>query len=142
MIREKIYDDIQQAMRDKNSVKLDALRFVWARIKELEIDKKSELTDEEVEKLLIKEVKSRKEAIEQFRANDRDDLVEEEEGKLVFLEALLPEMMSEEEIIKVVDEVIVSAGKDFGQVMGQVMGRVKGKADGGMVNRIVREKLS
>ncbi|MFC1654114.1 GatB/YqeY domain-containing protein [Patescibacteria group bacterium] len=142
MLRSQIQSSIKDAMRAREAVKLEALRFVWSKIKELEIDKKSDLNDDEIQKVLMKEVKSRKEAIEQFREAGRDELVSDEESKLVFLEELLPEMMSESDVGEVVDKIISSGENDFGKVMGQVMGRVKGKADGNLVSKVVREKLS
>lgn len=141
-LRDELQSLIKKAMKARESIKLEALRFVWSRIKELEIDKKSELTNDEATEVLQKEVKSRKEAIEQFRSADRKDLVDQEEEKLVFLTDLLPEMMKKEEVEKIVDEVLKNGNTDFGAVMGQVMGRVKGKADGKVVSEVVREKLS
>lgn len=140
--RDIIQSQIKEAMKAREAVKLEALRFVWSRIKELEIDKKSDLNQEEVMVVVVKEVKSRKEAIEQFKGAGRDDLVSQEEEKLVFLTDLLPEMMSKKEVEKIVDGVISSGNTDFGAVMGQVMGKVKGKADGKLVSQVVREKLS
>jgi len=141
-MRNTIQNQIKEAMRSRETIKLEALRFVWARIKELEIDKKSDLSNEEVLAVVQKEVKSRKEAIEQFKTAGRNDLVDQEEEKLVFLTDLLPEMMGKEEVEKIVDEVLESGNSDFGAVMGQVMARVKGKADGKIVSEVVREKLS
>ena len=139
--RDIIQGQIKEAMKARESVRLESLRFVWSRIKELEIDKKSDLNQEEVMAVVIKEVKSRKEAIEQFKGAGRDDLVSQEEEKLVFLTDLLPEMMSREEVEKIVEEVLSSGNTDFGAVMGQVMGKVKGKADGKVVSEVVREKI-
>jgi len=139
--RDIIQNQIKEAMKAREAVKLEALRYVWSRIKELEIDKKSDLNQEEVMAVIIKEVKSRKEAIEQFRGAKRDDLVSQEEEKLVFLTDLLPEMMSKEEVEKIVDEIIAGGKTDFGAVMGQAMAKVKGKADGKMVSEVVREKI-
>lgn len=139
--RDIIQGQIKEAMKARESVRLESLRFVWSRIKELEIDKKSDLNQEEVMAVVIKEVKSRKEAIEQFKGAGRDDLVSQEEEKLVFLTDLLPEMMSREGVEKIVEEVLSSGNTDFGAVMGQVMGKVKGKADGKMVSEVVREKI-
>ena len=139
--RDIIQGQIKEAMKARESVRLESLRFVWSRIKELEIDKKSDLNQEEVMAVVIKEVKSRKEAIEQFKEAGRDDLVSQEEEKLVFLTDLLPEMMSREGVEKIVEEVLSSGNTDFGAVMGQVMGKVKGKADGKMVSEVVREKI-
>ena len=141
-MRNTIQSQIKEAMKAREAVKLEALRFVWSRIKELEIDKKSDLNQEEVIAVVVKEVKSRKEAIEQFRGAGRDDLVSQEEEKLVFLTDLLPEMMSREEVEKIVDGVLSSGNTDFGAVMGQVMGKVKGKAAGKAVSQVVKERMS
>jgi uncharacterized protein YqeY len=140
--RDIIQNQIKEAMRAREVVRLEALRYVWSRIKELEIDKKSDLNQEEVMAVITKEVKSRKEAIEQFAGAGREDLVSQEEEKLVFLTDLLPEMMSKEEVEKVVDEVIAGGITDFGAVMGQVMAKIKGKAEGKIISELVREKLS
>ena len=142
MLREQIQTGIKEAMKARDSVRLDALRFVWSRAKELEIDKHAELIDEEIQTLVTKEVKTRKEAIEQFKNAGRTDLVEAEEKKLTVLMELMPVQMSEIEIAKVVDEVISGGANNIGAVMGQVMARVKGKADGGMVSAVVKQKLS
>lgn len=142
MKREEIFNGIKEAMKAKDSVRLDALRFVWSRIKEVEIDKKAELNDEEILTLITKEVKSRKEAIEQFRGAGRNDLVMEEEAKLAVLTAFLPQMMSEAEVEKVVEEILAIGESDFGKVMGMVMGKLKGKADGSVVQKVVKTKIS
>lgn len=141
MIRKTISDQLKQAMLAKDKAKLASLRYVWSLIKNAEIDKKSELNDEEIVKLVAREVKTRKEAIEQFAEAGRDDLVSEEREKLKVLEALLPEMMGRDEVEKLVDNVVGSGKDDFGEVMKEVMGKVKGKAEGKLVAEVVKEKL-
>lgn len=141
MIRKTISDQLKQAMLEKDKPKLASLRYVWSLIKNAEIDKKSELNDEEIVKLVGSEVKIRKEAIEQFKGAGRDDLVSEEGEKLKVLEALLPEMMGRDEVEKLVDNVVSSGKEDFGEVMKKVMGKLKGKAEGKLVAEVVREKL-
>lgn len=140
-IREQINQDMKQAMKERQSHKLETLRFIWSAIKNSEIDAKKELSDEEVIKLLRVEVKRRKESIEQFKAGDRTDLAQDESQKLTYIEAYLPQLMSENQIGEVVDQVVQSGETDFGKVMGQVMAQIKGQADGGLVSKVVREKL-
>ena len=140
MLRNKVQESMKQAMRDKDQVRLDALRFVWSEIKNAEIDKKEELVDEELMVLVGREVKKRKEAINQMKDGGRD--IGDEESKLQVLMEFLPEQMSREEVEKIVTNVVSGGESDFGAVMGQVMGRVKGKADGKMVSEVVKAKLN
>ena len=141
MLRARIYDDLKQAMKDKQAEKLETLRFVWSSIKNVEIDVKHELKDEEVVKLLRTEVKRRKEAVEQFKRGERDDLAGEEISKLAVIEQYLPQMMKREEIVKVVEGIVAQGGDNFGAVMGQAMGKLKGKADGALVSEVVKEVM-
>lgn len=141
-LRDQILSGIKDAMRARDQVRLDSLRFVWSRAKELEIDKKGVLSDEEIQTLVSKEVKARREAIEQFRAAGRGDLVTQEEGKLAVLMELLPQQMSEGEIIREIDAILSLGLTDYGTVMAKAMAYFKGKADGSIVARIVKQKLS
>ena len=143
MLMGTIQNQIKDAMRAKDSVQLETLRYVLSTIKYVQIEKQRELTDEEIIEVLGKEVKKRKEAIDLFRKSGRDVLVTEEEQKLVFISRLLPEQLSQDEVTKVVGEVVASVGKEnMGMVMKEVMARVKGKADGKMVSDIVRAQLA
>lgn len=141
MLRDQIYEDVKKAMKGREVERLETLRFVWSEVKNAEIDLKREMKDEEVVALLQREVKRRREAIEQFEAGGREELAGEEREKLKIIEAYLPQMMSEDEIRKEVEEVVDEGVKDFGVVMGRVMGRVRGKADGGVVKKLVEEVL-
>jgi len=142
MIRDKITQQVKDAMRAKDAVKLETLRFVLSGIKYVEIEKQRELTDAEIIDVLGKEVKKRKEAIELFRSSGRTELVSEEEGKLVFIISLLPEQMSREEVEAAVDAAIAKVGKDnMGLIMKELMPTVKGKADGKLVSDIVKERM-
>jgi hypothetical protein len=142
MLRQKIYEDLKSAMKARDVVRLETLRFIWSGIKNAEIDAKHELEDEEVVKLLRTEVKRRQEAIEQFKQGGRNDLSEDEEVKLEVINSYLPQLMSREEIEKVVDEIVLRGTSEFGAVMGQAMGQLKGKADGKLVSEVVRDKLN
>lgn len=130
------------AMKAKDTVRLEAIRYLWSMIRNAEIDKKSELSDEEVIKLIGTEVKKRKEAIEQMKSGGRAELVVSEEGKLQVLMEFLPEQMSESELSELVNQIISEQQtKDFGVIMREVMKKAQGKADGKVVSELVRQKL-
>ena len=139
MLRDDVFNQVKDAMRAKDQIKLAAVRYLWSEIKNAEIDAKVELNDEAIVSIVQKEVKKRKDAIEQMKQAGRE--VEEELVKLKFLEYFLPEQMSREEIVHVVDEVYTDEVKDFGMLMGRVMARVKGKAEGTLVQEVVKEKF-
>ena len=147
-VQDLLLEDMKQAMRDKESgkLRLSVIRMVRASIKNIEIDKKKELSDEEVAEVLAKELKMRKGAIEEFKKANRDDLVETLEQEIEILLKYIPEQMSEEEITVLVLDAINAAeatsAKDMGKVMALLMPKVKGRADGKLVNNIVKEKLN
>lgn len=143
MIMQQIQDQIKDAMRAKDSVKLETLRYILSGIKYVQIEKQRDLTDEEILDVLAKEVKKRKDAIELFRSSGRDGLVLEEETKLSFIMGFLPAQLPREDVEKIVDAVIAKIGKEnMGMVIKEVMVQVKGKADGKMVSQLVRERLA
>lgn len=143
MIMQTIRDQIKDAMRAKDAVKLDTLRYVLSTLKYVEIEKQRELTDEEAIDALSREVKKRKDAIELFRNSGRSELVTEEEAKLAVIMTLLPAQMTSDEVSVIVDDVIATTGKEnMGMVMKEVMARVKGKTDGKMVSDIVKSKMA
>jgi uncharacterized protein len=143
MIMQQIQDQIKDAMRAKDSVQLETLRYILSGIKYVQIEKQRDLTDDEILDVLAKEVKKRKDAIELFQKSGRDGLVQEEETKLQYIKALLPAQLPREVVEKIVDEVIARSGKEnMGVVIKEVMAQVKGKADGRMVSDLVREKLA
>ncbi|WP_457568151.1 GatB/YqeY domain-containing protein [Desulfurobacterium sp.] len=145
-LKERLVKDMKEAMKARDKVKLSTIRMINSLIKNAEIDKRGELTDEEILSLLQKYAKQRRESIELYEKGGRKDLVEKERAELAIVESYLPEQMDEDEIRKVVEEAITETGasslKDMGKVMKVVMPKVKGKADGSLVNRIVRELLS
>jgi len=145
-IKERLMEDMKEALRSKDKIRLSTIRMINSLIKNAEIDKRGKLTEEEIVQLLRKYAKQRKEAIEMYEKGGRQDLVEKEKRELEIVESYLPKELSEEEIRKLVREVIEEVGasspKDLGKVMKVVMPKVKGRADGSLVNRIVREMLS
>jgi hypothetical protein len=160
----KIQEDFKKFLKEKKEIEVSTLRMLNAAIfnkekekryklsqekpdlKEKDLEKESQLTDEEIIQVVFSEVKKRKESILLFEKGKRGDLVEKEEREIEILKKYLPEQMSEEEIKKMAKEVIKKIGakepKDMGRVMGQLMPKLKGKAEGGLVNKIVKELLA
>lgn len=148
MTKAQLKDELKQSMLARTSDKTSVLRMVVSALGYYEIEKGGagyEATEEDVMTVLQRQVKQRRDSIEQFKAGGRDDLVENETKELKMLDVYLPAQMEEEEIAKLVDEAIAQTGattpQDMGKVMGALMPKTKGKADGGIVSRIVREKL-
>ena len=141
-----INEHIKQAMIAKDKDKLAALRAVKsAFIIEMSKDGSEAIDDVVAEKIIAKLVKQRKESASIFTEQGRDDLAKEEIVQLQFLEVYLPEQMSEDEVMKVVKEVILQIGgfpADIGKCMGPLMGKLNGKADGKLISKLVRKELS
>jgi hypothetical protein len=143
--RKQMQAALKQAMKDKDTVTRDVIRMTMSALKQEEVDSQKELDAEGASKILMKEVKKRRDAIEELEQAGREDLLEKERRELAIIEQFLPEQMSREEIESIVDDVIAQTGassqRDMGKVMGAVMPKVRGKADGKLVNEVVREKL-
>jgi len=147
-LKEKINSDIKDAMRSGDTIRRDTLRFLDSAIKNTEIEKKKKetgLNDEEVLEVVARSVKQRNDSIQQYTDGGRPELADKEKVELEILKEYMPEQMSEDEIRKVVKEIISAAGtvsaSDMGKIMGQAMGKLKGKADGNIVKKIVGEEL-
>lgn len=143
---EKIKTDLNQALKAKKADEVSVLRFLLADLHNREIEKKGELSDEDVVAGLRKQVKVRKEAIEEFKKGEREDLARKESSEVKILSKYLPQMLSPEEVEKIVDTSIEKTGaksaQDFGKVMGEVMKTLKGQAEGNLVAELVKKKLS
>ena len=145
-LKQRIIDEVKQAMRAGDKSRLKILRMVTAAIKQREIDERIELDDAQVLAVVEKMIKQRRESAEQYRAGDRPELAEVEEAEIVILQEYLPEPLSDEELSRVIDEAIAEAGAssmaDMGKVMGLIKGRVQGRADMGKVSGQVRGRLA
>ena len=145
-LKERIKNDIKEAMRAKETAKRDTLRNIHAAIKQIEVDERRDLSDTDVEKILMKYAKQREDAIVQFRDAGRDDLVAKDEAELALVMSYLPEPMSDKELEEVLKKVIEETGassmKDMGKVMGAAKSAVGSRADGGRINQIVKKLLS
>lgn len=146
-LRDQIMNDIKEAMRAKDSAKLNALRMVQSAFKNREIELRPEpMGEDEHLGILKKLVKQRKESIEQYAAAKRQDLVDNETAELKLLELYMPAQLSREQVEKVVSEVMTALNattvKDMGAVMKEVQARTAGSADNRMVSEVVKAKLS
>ncbi|MBL0106582.1 MAG: GatB/YqeY domain-containing protein [Ignavibacteria bacterium] len=146
-LKVKINEDLNNALKAKDTVKIDTLRSIRAEI--LKMDKSGmnrEMTPEEEIQLLAKQAKMRKESIELFAQAGRKDLVDKEQAQLDLINEYLPEQMSEKEADEIITKIISDAGttsqKDFGRLMSEVMKQLKGKIDGKIIQDILKSKLS
>lgn len=146
MLKEKLQEDMKAAMKNSERLKLDTLRMLIAGIKNHEIDSRKPADDAEILGLLRKAAKSRKDAIEEFKKGGRNDLVEKEAQEISIIESYLPAALSEDEMVEIIDRVIAevspSGMKEMGKVMKESLARLAGRADGGVVNRLVKDRLS
>ena len=146
MLKEKIREDMKDAMKKREEVRLRALRLLINAIKQFEVDQMKEASDEDIHVIVSKEIKKRQESIEAYEKAGRTDLAEEEKQELEVLSQYLPKQLTDEEIraeaMKVIDQVGERSPADLGKVMRELMPKLKGRADGKKVNRIVMELLN
>ena len=145
-LKQKLTDDLKQAMKAGDKVRLSVLRLVMAAIKNAEIARQASLDDGDILGIIAKEARQRRESIEAFRQGNRQDLVAQEEVELAILNQYLPQQMSREEIItearRVIEEVGAQGPGDKGKVMPKLIAQLKGKADGREINTVVTELLT
>ena len=144
-IKSLLEEAVKNSMKDRNKEITSTLRMAISEIKKEEIDKRIELSDEEIIKILQKMIKQRKESISQFEQAGRKELAHKENAEILILQDFLPEQMSVDEIKVFVEEAINESGastpQDMGKVMGSLKSKIKGNADMGLVSKIVKEKL-
>ena len=145
-MRERILEDLKTAMKAQDKKTLSVIRMVKGAMQMEELNKKAELTDDEVIAVIAKQIKTRKESIVEYEKGNRADLIEATQEEIEILNKYMPEQLSEEEINKVIDEIFEdvkpSSIKDMGKVMGLANQKLKGKADMGIVSSIIKEKLN
>lgn len=145
-IKEQIKNDIKIAMRAKETAKRDTLRNIQAMVKQIEVDERRDVTDEDMERILMKYAKQRDDAMAQFKEAGRDDLVEKEMAELTIVKVYLPEPMDDTELETVIKDIITqveaSSMKDMGKVMGAAKKEIGSRADGGRINACVKALLS
>ena len=145
-LKEKLNEDLKQAMRDKEVVKRDSIRAINTMIKQIEVDERRVLDDAEVIKLVQRGIKQREEAISQYSAAKRDDLVEKEQSQIDVFMIYLPKQLNDEELEAgmkyIIQEVKAESIKDMGKVMGAASKKFAGVADGKRINEMVKKLLS
>jgi len=145
-LREQINQDLKEAMKAKDVNKRDALRLLTSAFKQIEVDERKELSDDDVIKIIQKQVKSRNDSIEQYKKAGRDDLVEIEEREISYFEPYLPKQLSDDELKAELETIIAQVGatsmKDMGKVMGTASKALAQKADGKRINECVKTLLS
>mgnify|MGYP003615400468 CR=1 FL=1 len=144
-LKEQLKEDLKTAMRDKDVVKRDSIRAINTMIKQIEVDERKDLNDEDVIKLIQKGIKQREESISQYKAASRDDLVEQEQAQVDVFMLYLPAQVSDVELETGMKEIIADVGatsmKDIGKVMGNATNRIAGVADGKRINEMVKKLL-
>ena len=144
-IFDKINADLITSMKAKDEASTSALRMLKSAIKYKEVDLKREVKDEEVIEVLSKQAKQRKESIEGFEKGGRTEMAAKEKAELILIEKYLPASLSEDELLRLIEEAVKSSGaagpKDMGKVMGILTPKIKGRADMGKVSGLVKSKL-
>ena len=145
-LKERLTEDFKTAMKSKDEIAKNTINLARAAIKQVEVDTRKDLTDEEIIPIIAKQVKMRKDALADFEKGGRTDLIDAYNKEIEVLEVYLPAQLSEDEIKKFVTETAAELGieggkQNMGKLMGPVMAKVKGQADGGAVKKIVMEFL-
>ena len=146
MLKDKITQDMKDAMRSKDKQRLEAIRLLRAAIQRREVDDRAELDEAGVISVIEKMVKQGKDSIEQFAKGNRQDLVDKEKSTLVVIEEYLPKQLSEAEVDALIDEAFKETGaktiKEMGKVMGYIKPKGQGKVDMGLVSAKIRKRLT
>ena len=145
-LEERLVEEMKQAMKSNDKLRLSTIRMIRSSMKNKEIELRKKLEDEDIVKVIQVMVRKGEESVEQFQAGKRVDLVEKETKEIEILKSFLPQPLSQEEILKIIDQSIqetqASSPKDIGKVMKSVMPKIGGKADGKLINQLVKERLS
>ena len=146
MLKEKLLQDFKEAMKEKKKKKKNTIMMVRAAILQIEKDTQKELNDDAILEILAKEIKKRKDSLEDIEKSGREDLIKQVNDEMAIIKAYLPEELSLEELEKIIEEVIAETGatsmKDMGKVMQAAKAKTAGRADNKIINEIVKKKLS
>ncbi|OGP95507.1 MAG: aspartyl-tRNA amidotransferase [Deltaproteobacteria bacterium RBG_16_47_11] len=145
-LEERLVEEMKQAMKSNDKLRLSTIRMIRSALKNKEIELRKKLEDEEVIKVIQVMVRKGEESVEQFQTGGRVDLVEKEKKEIEILKSFLPQPLSQEELLMIIDQSIqetqASSAKDIGKVMKSIMPKIGGKADGKLINQLVKERLS
>jgi hypothetical protein len=146
MLRDRINDELKEAMRGGNTQRRDALRLLTAALKQKEVDERKDLADSDIVAVIEKMIKQRRDSIAQFEQGGRPDLVEKEQFEISVLERYMPQALSDEEVDAAIAAAIAETGakapSDMGKVMGPLKSKLAGRADMGKVSARVKAKLA
>jgi len=145
-LRDQINNDVKEAMKAKDTKKRDALRLLTSAFKQIEVDERKELSDEDVIKIIQTQIKRRNDAASQYKDAGREDLMQIELDEISYYEPYLPKQLSDDElcdaITKIIAEVGASTMKDMGKVMGAANKALAGQADGKRISECVKKSLA
>jgi hypothetical protein len=145
-LKEQISNDIKTAMKEKNAPLRDALRLLSSAMKQIEVDERKELSDEDVIKIIQKQVKQRNDAMSQYRDAGREDLYEKEASEAAIFETYLPAQLSDEELESALRSIIIEIGaesiKDIGRIMGAASKSLGAQAEGKRINECAKKILA
>jgi hypothetical protein len=144
-LSERLNEDMKAAMKSHDKFRLSVIRMMRSSIKNIEIDQRRALDDAEVLDILSREIKQRRDSLQEFEKAGREDLSDNVKAEIAIISVYLPQQLTEEEIQRIVQETIQETGAsskaEMGKVMGALMPKVKGRADGKLVNRWVQQYL-
>jgi hypothetical protein len=145
-LEERLIEEMKEAMKSSDKLRLSTIRMIRSNIKNKEIEIRKPLDDETIQRVIQGMVRKGEESLDQFKLGGRMDLVEKESKEIEILKSYLPQSLTQEEVIKIIDQTIeetqVTSLKDLGKVMKSVMPKLQGKADGKLINQLVKERLS
>ena len=145
-LKERLADDLKSAMKNKEVIRKNVVQMVRAAVLQVEKDNKVTLDDEGVLEVIAKQMKQRRDALPDYEKSGRDDLIAELKAEMDVLTEYLPEQLTREELVVIVEEAVKATGassmKDMGKIMAAVMPQTKGRADGRLINEIAKELLS
>jgi uncharacterized protein len=145
-LEERLVQEMKEAMKSNDKLRLSTIRMIRSTVKNKEIELRKPLDDGEIQKAIQGMVRKGEESVEQFKLGGRMDLVEKESKEIEILKSFLPQALTREEILRIIDETIEETQstslKDIGKLMKSVMPKLQGKADGKLVNQLVKERLS
>ena len=145
-LEERLVKEMNEAIKSSDKLRLSAIRMIRSNVKNKEIEIRKPLDDEEIQRVIQGMVRRGEESLEQFKSGERMDLVEKESKEIEILKSFLPQSLTQEEILKIIDQTIeetqATSLKDLGKVMKSVMPKLQGKADGKLINELVKGRLS
>jgi hypothetical protein len=145
-LEERLLEEMKLAMKSNDKLRLSTIRMVRSALKNKEIELRKKLEDEDIVRVIQAMTRKGEESVEQFQTGGRMDLVEKEKKEIEILKSFLPQPLSQEEILKIIDQSIqetqASSQKDIGKVMKSVIPKIGGKADGKWINQLVKGRLS